>query len=1029
MSATDAKLDALIEQIKRLADGMGGTKGGGGKATTSVGGSPSLISSADVATADAYNAAQAKLQELIKNSASDNQKRLDNTKELHRLNDLRIKQMEKEGTFSKDEIELLKKKNTALKEQIDLLNMRVGAQDRVSSSIGGFVDKLTGANTAQTSFVKNLALGNGALSGLAELTGQVFSKMGLMNLGTAMVNAGFGILNQSYKLAIDMNKELAAAVKESSFVVSNDQVSSLQLAQRELVNYGILTKDLTRSFTTLKDYSSVAFQDIANGSGKSAEQMANTVAEFNRFGVSAQQSSKMIDTMVISLGQSGKAGKSVQTEMQNFAQTAINLGVSVKKMSGDFESAMPRLAAQGQNALEIFYKLEKQTKQLGTEFNTLMGVTAQFDEFESGAQAAGKLNAILGGDYINSIQMLNADEATRIELMREGLALSGQSWETMNKQMRQAYAAAIGISDMDQAAKLFGNTQNENNAINQKYEEVLKSTVTIGEKWDAVLQKFAVSLSVLLPVLEAFITALGWVGKISDIVSSFFQWFGVSEKLSNSIGNFVLALGLLAGGYVLIRMAIGGMISQVMGAASAVAGQLPVIGGAIESFAVSIGASIETAVFPMVAAVERLGQAATKNIGGLLALSVVIVAIGASVYFAAIGVAQLVTAFSGLNGAQITGAVIAIALFGITMVALLTTLSTMAPILAPGVAVLGMFALVVLAVGVAVWLAANGMATLVQSFASLKDVDMVSIGLGFVLIAAGIYALVGAGAMAILVIPALLGVGLAMRMMSYVMDPITKQFERLGQAALNIEKIPVAIDKMLASLKNYTAIAGNLKTLGKDLNDVTPISLAARMNKAAEAFSSLKFSGGEEFDKMAGALNGLTNALNTLPQEKLKLITMLGQVMKDTADAAKVFESVSTSKLATVFNELAASIIKLAEAFKQLPSDVKIGPVGNLLQTVNSVEPTKLETTSHLLKYAVDYNASAVASSGQEIKDATRQLISTASDMARRSDKGNAAAYEQTVELKIDGASFGKLIAKFSPSPLKNNVGSLTGGR
>ena len=64
---------------------------------------------------------------------------------------------------------------------------------------------------------------------------------------------------------------------------------------------------------------------------------------------------------------------------------------------------------------------------------SLMSVTKQFDTFEGAAQSAGKLNAILGGGVVNSMDLLNATEEERVRESRKNLIKSFESVNSLPK--------------------------------------------------------------------------------------------------------------------------------------------------------------------------------------------------------------------------------------------------------------------------------------------------------------------------------------------------------------------------------------------------------------------------------------------------------------------------------------------------------------------------------------------------------------------------------------------------------------------
>jgi hypothetical protein len=108
---------------------------------------------------------------------------------------------------------------------------------------------------------------------------------------------------------------------------------------------------------------------------------------------------------------------------------------------------------------EVLYGLAKQAKNTGLAMGDLLGIAKQFDQFDSAGEAVGRLNAMLGGPYLNAIDMVYMKEDERIQALRDTIALSGNVWSAMNRHEQQAIATAAGISDMSKAAQLFGGTQ------------------------------------------------------------------------------------------------------------------------------------------------------------------------------------------------------------------------------------------------------------------------------------------------------------------------------------------------------------------------------------------------------------------------------------------------------------------------------------------------------------------------------------------------------------------------------------------
>ena len=125
---------------------------------------------------------------------------------------------------------------------------------------------------------------------------------------------------------------------------------------------------------------------------------------------------------------------------------------------GEFKASLPTLAAYGDRATEVFKGVAAASKATGIEMSKLIGITSQFDTFQGAADAVSGLNAILGGPYLNSLEMVNASEEERIRLLVSSMEATGMSFGSLSKFEQKAIAAKLGITDMAEANKLLNTT-------------------------------------------------------------------------------------------------------------------------------------------------------------------------------------------------------------------------------------------------------------------------------------------------------------------------------------------------------------------------------------------------------------------------------------------------------------------------------------------------------------------------------------------------------------------------------------------
>jgi hypothetical protein len=265
---------------------------------------------------------------------------------------------------------------------------------------------------------------------------------------------------------------------------------------------------------------------FSNMSKESQASMATLVATLERLGVSAQTSSKLLETMTMSLGMSGAQAESTLTDMTMFAD---QLNIPISQVMENLNSSMSVLAKYGKQGVEVFKKVEAAAKATGIATQDLIAITEQFDTFQSAAESVGRLNGILGGNYLNSLEMVNMTEDERIRKLMGVVDVSGKSWEAMSRHEKQAVAAAAGIRDMNKANKLFGAglagydamlaKQGANADAQARQEEMAKKAATALEKMDSLLQQLAIAVE---PILWLFHAIADVMIKINDITGGAF---------------------------------------------------------------------------------------------------------------------------------------------------------------------------------------------------------------------------------------------------------------------------------------------------------------------------------------------------------------------------------------------------------------------------------------------------------------------------------------------------------------------------
>ena len=351
-------------------------------------------------------------------------------------------------------------------------------------------------------------------------------------------NIGGTLLDTSMQLAkqvSDITSEMAKNTGQGAEL--NGVFDDVATSSR---SFGVGFAESAQAVTAL----STSLSGFKSMNSDTQAELATTVARLEAFGVASETTAANLDIARQVMGLSTDQAIQMQKDM---AALASGIGMPAGKLAESFKAAAPQLASYGSNMVGVFEDLAKTSKKTGIEISDLLGITQQFDTFEGAANAAGQLNSILGGGLLNSTELLMASESERLEMIRNSIAASGRSFDSMGRFQKMAIANAAGIKDMAQATKLFSEQaraqqeETELNAVSQEeLEKRQKATVSITKQLEMGLQALAV---VVLPVISVFTGFMNIILSIND-------FFGGS-LIPIILGFTAVAYGLKAAVFVL----------------------------------------------------------------------------------------------------------------------------------------------------------------------------------------------------------------------------------------------------------------------------------------------------------------------------------------------------------------------------------------------------------------------------------------------------------------------------------------------
>ena len=232
----------------------------------------------------------------------------------------------------------------------------------------------------------------------------------------------------------------------------------------------------------------------------------------------------------------------LQRELLTFAQ---DLGVSADQIASDFASMGPQIAALGTDGVDAFRRLEVQSKNTGLALNEIVGIVEKFDKFDTAAQSVGRLNALLGGPYLNTLELVaETDPSKRFEILKNRVDAAGLSFDTMDYYQKKALASAMGLNEQQLALMMRGRLDliQEPQKSAADIEALAAQTAqfnTMMEELGQIAMSFAVSFS---PVVTFFKNVLQFFGDLTPILIGIGLVFA---PITGTIGTITGAILLL----------------------------------------------------------------------------------------------------------------------------------------------------------------------------------------------------------------------------------------------------------------------------------------------------------------------------------------------------------------------------------------------------------------------------------------------------------------------------------------------------
>ena len=274
--------------------------------------------------------------------------------------------------------------------------------------------------------------------------------------------------------------------------------------------------------------------------------LTETAGILQENGVATETFAANTQIMNKGLGMSAVDAAQFNTTMVAMAK---DIGMAPQELAdgfGEVAGTMSALSGGSEAASTAMRGLSATSKATGIAIGRIVDITSQFDTFEGASESVGALNAMLGGDFVNAMDVMAAeDPAERFGMMQQALDDAGKSFDDMTYYEKKAIAESMGLKDTNELAMLMsGNMDDLAGDFGKTSDEIVemkkqaKANQSVSESFQQLLAQMAPTFQLLIDAARGFVEMLQKLGPLLPYVGA---------------GLTVLGVGLF-GAYMQMRM-------------------------------------------------------------------------------------------------------------------------------------------------------------------------------------------------------------------------------------------------------------------------------------------------------------------------------------------------------------------------------------------------------------------------------------------------------------------------------------------
>lgn len=389
--------------------------------------------------------------------------------------------------------------------------------------------------------------------------------MGIFTKAWDLATSGLDkYVEKAISLTAEMDKANVALNRSTG--LTNKFSTVLDSATHNLTRYGFSADEVSKSIAELTE-SNLLFTSYT-------EDTQNILIENNnimgKMGYNTANLAKQQVNLTKVMKKSPEQAVKFQQGMQKLQK---QLGLTSQQMQGASEASQEAMSIIGDTTGMEFSRLTQIMQKTGLGMEKLLSLSDKFNTFEGAADSVGKLNALMGGPYLNSVNMLEeTDPSKRLAMISENLRAAGVTWESLGPQSRRAYAAALGLEKVTDLSLLLSDKidliQGQDLSLGMSPEEIEKQAKELAQYNSLMENLNAIGRSLMVtfsPVVAAIKDALSEVMQDQTFIDSLTNIGDISKSINpEGIKSMVTGIASVVKGLVPLSVTLAKIVSYVV---------------------------------------------------------------------------------------------------------------------------------------------------------------------------------------------------------------------------------------------------------------------------------------------------------------------------------------------------------------------------------------------------------------------------------------------------------------------------------